>query len=63
MRPGLIIFSTLPMLSGVALAAAPAADGPAVVNEGQMQQSLLGMGYLRRWGRIEIAGGELILTR
>lgn len=35
----------------------------AVVNEGQMDQSLLGMGYLQRWGRIEIAGGELILTR
>lgn len=38
-------------------------DVPAVVNEGEMQQSLLGMGYLQRWGRIEIAGGELILTR
>ncbi|WP_370401613.1 retropepsin-like aspartic protease family protein [Sulfitobacter sp. JB4-11] len=36
---------------------------PAVVNEGQMAGSLLGMGYLQRWGRIEIAGGELILTR
>jgi len=35
----------------------------AVVNEGQMAQSLLGMGYLQRWGRIEITGGELILTR
>lgn len=35
----------------------------AVVNEGQMEQSLLGMGYLQRWGRIEITGGELILTR
>ena len=35
----------------------------AVVNEGQMQQSLLGMGYLQRWGRIEISQGELILTR
>lgn len=35
----------------------------AVVNEGQMEQSLLGMGYLQRWGRIEIAGGELLLTR
>ncbi len=35
----------------------------AVVNEGEMEQSLLGMGYLQRWGRIEIAGGELILTR
>lgn len=35
----------------------------AVVNEGDMEQSLLGMGYLQRWGRIEITGGELILTR
>jgi aspartyl protease family protein len=35
----------------------------AVVNEGEMNGSLLGMGYLQRWGRIEIAGGELILTR
>jgi aspartyl protease family protein len=35
----------------------------ALVNEGQMEQSLLGMGYLQRWGRIEIAHGELILTR
>lgn len=35
----------------------------AVVNDGEMQQSLLGMGYLQRWGRIEITGGELILTR
>ena len=35
----------------------------AVVNDGQMRQSLLGMGYLQRWGRIEITGGELILTR
>jgi aspartyl protease family protein len=35
----------------------------AVVNEGDMKGSLLGMGYLQRWGRIEIAGGELILTR
>ena len=35
----------------------------AVVNDGQMQQSLLGMGYLQRWGKIEITGGELILTR
>ena len=38
-------------------------DVPAVVNEGEMRQSLLGMGYLQRWGRIEIANGELILTR
>jgi aspartyl protease family protein len=38
-------------------------DVSAVVNEGEMSQSLMGMGYLQRWGRIEIAGGELILTR
>ncbi len=38
-------------------------DVAAVVNEGQMDQSLLGMGYLQRWGKIEIGGGELILTR
>ncbi len=35
----------------------------AVVNNGQMDQSLLGMGYLQRWGRIEISGNELTLTR
>tara|TARA_R110002072_G_scaffold19047_16_gene70696 strand:+ start:658 stop:1233 length:576 start_codon:yes stop_codon:yes gene_type:complete len=35
----------------------------AVVNEGQMAQSLLGMGYLQRWVRLEIANNELILTR
>lgn len=35
----------------------------ATVNGGEMQGSLLGMGYLQRWGRIEITGGELILTR
>ena len=35
----------------------------AVVNEGAMSQSLLGMGYLQRWVRIEISGGELRLSR
>ena len=38
-------------------------DVPAVVNAGSMSQSLLGMGYLQRWGRIEIADNELRLTR
>lgn len=38
-------------------------DVPAVVNGGEMEQSLLGMGYLQRWGRLEIANNELILTR
>ena len=38
-------------------------DVYAVVNGGEMDQSLLGMGYLQRWGRIEIAGGEMTLIR
>lgn len=33
------------------------------VNEGDMRQSLLGMSYLDRFSRIEIADGRLILTR
>lgn len=36
---------------------------PAFVNEGEMFQSLLGMTYLQKWDRIEIADGKLILTR
>lgn len=36
---------------------------PVYVNEGQMEQSLLGMSYLRRFEKIEIAGDTLILTR
>lgn len=36
---------------------------PAVVNGGEMSQSLMGMTYLQRWGRIEIADGTLTLTR
>lgn len=35
----------------------------AVVNEGEMGQSLLGMDYLQRFSSIEITGGRLILTR
>lgn len=33
------------------------------VNQGEMDQSLLGMAYLQRWSRIEITGGALVLTR
>ncbi|WP_281841839.1 retropepsin-like aspartic protease family protein [Sinisalibacter aestuarii] len=33
------------------------------VNEGEMDQSLLGMAYLRRFSKIEIAGDMLVLTR
>lgn len=35
----------------------------AVVNEGQMSQSLLGMSYLQEFGRIEIADNTLRLIR
>lgn len=33
------------------------------VNEGDMPMSLLGMDYLQRWSRIEIARGALVLER
>lgn len=36
---------------------------PAVVNEGEMSNSLMGMTYLQRWGKIQIAGNELTLIR
>jgi aspartyl protease family protein len=36
---------------------------PAWVNEGEMDTSLLGMAYLNRFARIEIARDRLILTR
>lgn len=35
----------------------------AVVNDGEMDQSLLGMTYLQRWSSVEIGGGKLVLTR
>ncbi|WP_026198447.1 retropepsin-like aspartic protease family protein [Wenxinia marina] len=35
----------------------------AVVNDGNLDFSLLGMGYLNRFAHIEISGGRLILTR
>ena len=36
---------------------------PAYVTEGELGQSLLGMSYLQRFGRIEIAEGGLVLER
>ncbi|MDE4134128.1 TIGR02281 family clan AA aspartic protease [Phaeobacter sp. QD34_3] len=33
------------------------------VNSGDMEKSLLGMGYLQRWSRIEIQNRALVLTR
>lgn len=36
---------------------------PAVVNNAELWQSLLGMGYLQNWGSIEISGGQMRLSR
>lgn len=38
-------------------------DVYAVVNGGEMEKSLLGMGYLQRWGKIEISAGKMTLSR
>ena len=38
-------------------------DVPAVVTDGDLQISLLGMSYLQKFGRIEIADGRLRLIR
>lgn len=48
-------------LDSVTLGPLTDAGVPAVVNEGDMATSLLGMTYLGRFSRIEIAGGRLIL--
>ena len=38
-------------------------DVTAVVNEGEMETSLLGMRYLQRFERLEIADNRLVLER
>jgi len=38
-------------------------DVRAVVNAGELGQSLLGMEYLQRFSSVEISGGRLVLTR
>lgn len=50
-------------LEEVALGALVDRDVRAVVNEGSMSQSLLGMSYLQNFGRIEIEDDTLRLTR
>lgn len=50
-------------LASVSLGGMTDTDVRAVVNEGQMDGSLLGMTYLGLFGRIEIADGKLILSR
>ena len=51
------------MLGEVALENIVDRDVRAVVTDGDLGSSLLGMTYLQRFSRIEIAGDELILTR
>ncbi|PZX17501.1 aspartyl protease family protein [Palleronia aestuarii] len=58
---------TVPMarvyLDEVELAGAVERDVPASVNGGEMDMSLLGMSYLQHFGRIEISGNTLTLSR
>lgn len=51
------------MLDSVTLADMTDRNVRASVNGGEMSMSLLGMSYLERFGRIEIADGRLILER
>ena len=50
-------------LDRVSLGTVTEADVPAVVNDGAMEGSLLGMSYLRNFSNIQIRDNELILTR
>ncbi|HBS48700.1 MAG TPA: TIGR02281 family clan AA aspartic protease [Rhodobacteraceae bacterium] len=50
-------------LDEIALGPVTDRDLRAFVNEGEMDHSLLGMTYLRRWERIEITNDGLILSR
>lgn len=50
-------------LGDVAVGPVRHADVRAVVNAGEMGQSLMGMEYLQRFSSIEITGGKLVLTR
>lgn len=50
-------------LDEVAVGPVRYADVRAVVNAGEMGQSLMGMEYLQRFSSIEITGGKLVLTR
>ncbi len=50
-------------LNSVEIGSIRDSDVRAVVNGGQMDGSLLGMTYLGLYSKIEISGGEMILTR
>ncbi|MGA9254221.1 MAG: TIGR02281 family clan AA aspartic protease [Roseobacter sp.] len=50
-------------LDNITLGTVTDTNVPAVVNEGEMSNSLMGMTYLQRWGKIQIANNELTLVR
>lgn len=58
------VVATAPVfLKSVALGPVTETDVRAAVNGGEMRGSLLGMSFLSRFSRIEIANGQLVLTR
>lgn len=73
--PGALVFSGRAFTANGMVETAPVrlatvALGPvvdegvrAVVNSGDLGESLLGMSYLRRFDRLEIAGGQMVLER
>jgi aspartyl protease family protein len=50
-------------LASVVLGGVADTGVPAVVNAGEMPESLLGMSYLERFSRMEIANGRMVLER
>lgn len=58
------LVATAPVvLQSLALGPVADADVPAVVNRGELDQSLLGMSWLTRFSRVEFQPGRLILER
>jgi aspartyl protease family protein len=53
---------TAPIRIDISLGGMEASRLRASVNEGEMSQSLMGMSFLSRFSRVEIARGELVLT-
>lgn len=49
-------------LDSLSLSGTPETNVRAVVNGGEMRESLLGMSFLNRFSRLEIAGGQLLLV-
>jgi aspartyl protease family protein len=58
-----IVMTAFVRLTDVRLGNIVDRDVPAMVNGGEMRGSLLGMSYIERFSRFEIAGDRLYLTR